>query len=147
LIAVLAIICLLTPLFSLPYNPISSGSFDQTGFFQVMDSNRYEAIKWLKDNTTNDSVIASDAEYGWWISGFAERPTLSAVDPQYLILQREFAPAEVASNLLKADYSLDNGLLQIQQAALMLMAVYTIFTPYLIRQLFDHLFSLSTIQL
>jgi hypothetical protein len=115
LIAVFAIICLLTPLFSLPYNPISSSGFEQTSYFQVMDPNRYEAIKWLKDNTANDSVIASDAEYGWWISGFAERPTLSAVDPQYLILQREFAPAEVASNLLKADYSMDNGLLQIQQ--------------------------------
>jgi hypothetical protein len=116
LIALLVIVCLLTPLFSIPYSPVSSGSFEQIGFFQVMDSNRYEAIKWLKDNTANDSVIASDAEYGWWISGFAERPTLSAVDPQYLILQREFAPAEVASNLLKADYSMDNGLLQIQQA-------------------------------
>jgi hypothetical protein len=60
-------------------------------------------------------VIVSDAEYGWWISGFSQRPTLSAVDPQYLILQREFAPAQVARNLLKADYSMDNGLLEIQQ--------------------------------
>jgi ABC-type arginine transport system permease subunit len=115
LIAAFAIVCLLTPLFSLPYNPISSSGFKQTDYFQVMDSNRYEAIKWLKDNSANDSVIASDAEYGWWISGFAERPTLSAVDPQYLILQREFAPAEVASNLLEADYSMNNGLLQIKQ--------------------------------
>ena len=80
-----------------------------------MDSNRYEAINWLKENTATDAIIISDAEYGWWISGFAQRVTLSAVDPQYLILQREFAPADVAANLLEADYSMNNGLLEIKQ--------------------------------
>ena len=58
-----------------------------------------------KTTRPEDSVIVSDASMGWWTSGFAQRPTLSAVDPQYLILQREFEPASVASNLLKADYS------------------------------------------
>ena len=103
-------------MFALPYNPVSTNGFDQANYFQVMNPTKYQAIQWIKSNTPTDSVIVSDAELGWWISGFAQRPTLSAVDPQYLILQREFQPALVASNLLEADYSVDNGLLQIQQA-------------------------------
>lgn len=110
LLAVLVVVCLLTPLFTLP-----TVAFEQASFYQVMDPAKYEAIQWLRANTTEGSVVVSDAEFGWWISGFSERPTLSAVDPQYLILQREFAPAQVARNLLKADYSMDNGLLEIQQ--------------------------------
>jgi hypothetical protein len=110
LVTVFVIVCLLTPLFSLP-----NIGLQEVNFYQVMDSIKYEAVKWIKANTTADSVIVSDAELGWWISGFSQRPTLSAVDPQYLILEREFAPAQVARNLLKADYSMDNGLLKIQQ--------------------------------
>jgi hypothetical protein len=110
LLTVLVVVCLLTPLFTLPIV-----AFEEASFYQVMDPAKFEAIQWLRANTTEGTVIVSDAEFGWWISGFSQRPTLSAVDPQYLILQREFAPAQVARNLLKADYSMDNGLLEIQQ--------------------------------
>ena len=61
------------------------------------------------------SVFVSDALYGWWFSGFAQRPTLSAVDPQFLTLAREFEPAKVANNLLDTNYVLDNGLIQIRE--------------------------------
>ena len=57
----------------------------------------------------------ADAQFGWWLSGFAQRPTLSAVDPQYLILQHEIGPATVANDLLTADYIVNNGLIEIQQ--------------------------------
>jgi hypothetical protein len=102
---------LFTPLFALPNVGAS-----QANFFQVMNPPEYEAIQWIHNNTPENSVIVADAEFGWWLSGFAQRPTLSAVDPQYLILQREFEPARVASNLLTADYLVDNGLLQVEQA-------------------------------
>lgn len=115
LLSVLVIACLLTPLFVLPYNPVATYGFDQANYFQVMNPTKYQAIQWIKDNTPADSVIVSDAELGWWISGFAQRPTLSSVDPQYLILKREFQLALIAANFLEADYSADNGILQIQQ--------------------------------
>ena len=111
LLSVLVIACLLTPLFAIP-----SVGASQANFFQVMTPTKYEAIQWIKASTPTDSTFVADAEFGWWLSGFAQRPTLSAVDPQYLILQREFGPASVASNLLRADYLVDNGLLQVEQA-------------------------------
>jgi hypothetical protein len=111
LISILVVSVLFTSLFSLP-----NGGISQTNFFQVMNSSEYQAIQWIKTNTSIDSVCVADAEFGWWLSGFAQRPTLSAVDPQYLILQHEVEPASVARKLLTADYLVDNGLIQIEQA-------------------------------
>ena len=49
------------------------------------------------------------------LAGFAQRPTLSAVDPQYLTSARELAPAKNASNLLDTDYLIDNDLIQVRE--------------------------------
>jgi hypothetical protein len=72
-------------------------------------------MEWAKQNTPEGSVFVSDAYYGWWFSGFAQRPTLSAVDPQYLALAREFEPAKVAKSLLDTNYLIDNGLIQVRE--------------------------------
>jgi hypothetical protein len=85
------------------------------GFYQVMNDPGYDAINWAQKNTPTNSVFVSDALYGWWFSGFAQRPTLSAVDPQYLTLEREFEPAKAAKNLLDTDYVIDNGLIQVRE--------------------------------
>ncbi|MCW3994692.1 MAG: hypothetical protein NWE98_00900 [Candidatus Bathyarchaeota archaeon] len=117
LIIFLTAFTLFTPLFSVPHFTIGSqlDSIGQVNFFQIMDKPKYEAIQWIKANTPSGSICVADAEFGWWLSGFGERPTLSAVDPQYLILEREFEPAKVATNLLKANYIIDNGLLEVKQ--------------------------------
>jgi hypothetical protein len=60
-------------------------------------------------------VFVSDALYGWWLGGFAQRPTLSAVDPQYLTVARELAPAKNASYILDTDYMIDNGYIQVRE--------------------------------
>ena len=84
-------------------------------FYQVMTDPGYEAVQWARQNTSADSIFVSDALYGWWLGGFAERPTISAVDPQYLTLGREFEPAMAANRLLDTDYVLDNGLIQVRE--------------------------------
>jgi hypothetical protein len=83
-------------------------------FYQVMDNPGWDAIQWVKNNTPANSVFVSDALYGWWLGGFAQRPTLSAVDPQYLSLDREFNGTQFARNLLDTDYLVDNGLVQVR---------------------------------
>jgi hypothetical protein len=80
-----------------------------------MNNPGYQAIQWAKQNTPVGSVFASDALYGWWLGGFAERPTLSAVPPQYLTVDQELAPATVAANLLDTDYIVDNGYIQVRE--------------------------------
>jgi hypothetical protein len=109
-ISFLLILFLTVPIFLTPFQ----GTVIQ-GFYQTMNAPRYEAIQWAREDTPYGSVFVSDAYYGWWFSGFAERPTLSAVDPQYLALAREFEPAQVAKSLLDTDYMIDNGLIQIRE--------------------------------
>jgi hypothetical protein len=101
---------LAVPLFLTPFQGTNIQSF-----YQTMTDPGYEAMQWTRENTPVGSVFVSDALYGWWFSGFAERPTLSAVDPQYLTLAREFEPAKVAKNLLDTDYMIDNGLIQVRE--------------------------------
>lgn len=86
-----------------------------TSFYQVMNDPGYDAIKWAQQNTSSNSVFVSDALYGWWLGGFAQRPTLSAVEPQFLTLARELPRARNASYLLDTDYLLDNGLIQVRE--------------------------------
>lgn len=105
-------------LFSFLFVPLFVTPFQGTTvqrFYQVMNDPGYEAMQWARQNTPVGSVFVSDALYGWWFSGFAERPTLSAVDPQYLTLAREFEPAKVAKSLLDTDYLIDNGLIQVRE--------------------------------
>ncbi len=102
---------------ALPIFMTPSQNVGQTiqSFYQVMNNPGWEAIQWAKQNTPANSVFVSDALYGWWLGGFAERPTLSAVDPQYLTSARELAPAKNASYLLDTDYLLDNSLTQVRE--------------------------------
>jgi hypothetical protein len=107
-------------LFSFVFLPIFMTPSQNVGetiqsFYQYMDNPGWEAIQWIKENTPTNSVFVSDAHYGWWLGGFAQRPTLSAVDPQYLSSARELSPAKNASNLLDTDYLVDNGLIQVRE--------------------------------
>jgi hypothetical protein len=101
---------LVVPFFLTPFQGIAIQSF-----YQTMTNPGYEAMEWARQNTPVGSVFVSDALYGWWFSGFAERPTLSAVDPQYLALAREFEPAKVAKSLLDTNYMIDNGFIQVRE--------------------------------
>jgi hypothetical protein len=80
-----------------------------------MDQTKYEGIEWAKTNTPAGSVFLTDAQYGWWFGGFSERPTISAVEPQYLTNSREFEPANLASRILDTDFLIDNGLIQVRE--------------------------------
>ena len=80
-----------------------------------MNQPLYQAMQWANQNTPPGSVFVSDAQYGWWFGGFADRPTLSAVSPEFLTVSSEVAPAKVASNLLDTDYMIDNGYIQVKE--------------------------------
>jgi hypothetical protein len=80
-----------TPLLNSPIE-----GFAEASYYQVMTPLKYDATQWIKNSTPEASVFVADADYGWWLSGFAQRPTLSAINPQFLILAHELEPARVA---------------------------------------------------
>ena len=98
------------PMLLTPWQGVAVGNF-----YQFMNNPGYEAIQWAKQNTPVNSVFVSDATYGWWLGGFAQRPTLSAVDPEFLTASREVNPAKNASLLLDTDYMIDNGYIQVRE--------------------------------
>ena len=100
------------PVFMTPYQNIGQSI---QSFYQVMDNPGWEAIQWAKQNTPTNSVFVSDALYGWWFGGFAQRRTLSAVDPQYITSAREVAPAKNSTYLLDTNYLVDNGWFQVRE--------------------------------
>jgi hypothetical protein len=107
-------------LFSFVALPIFMGPVYNAGqtiqqFYQTMDNQGFDAIEWAKSNTPNDAAFVSDALYGWWFGGFAQRPTYSAVDPQYLTNNDEYNKTLFARNLLDTDYLIDNGLVQVRE--------------------------------
>jgi hypothetical protein len=106
---------LLASLFAFPVFMTPAQGITVQSFYQVMDKPGYQAIQWAKENTPTGSVFVSDALYGWWLGGFAQRPTLSAVDPQYLTLAREFNASKFAKDLLDTDYMINNGYIQIRE--------------------------------
>jgi hypothetical protein len=108
---------LLFSFIALPIFMTPSQGIGQTiqSYYQVMNDPGWQGIQWAKQNTPANSVFVSDALYGWWFGGFAQRPTLSAVDPQYITSARELAPAKNASYLLDTDYVIDNGYFQVRE--------------------------------
>ena len=108
--SILVVSFFLIPLFVNPSEGLAIGNF-----YQVMDKPGYQGIQWAKDNSPVGSVFVSDALYGWWLGGFSQRPTISAVDPQYLTGTHELNPAKNASLLLDTDYMIDNGYIQVRE--------------------------------
>ena len=115
LYSIFVIFCLLFSFLAVPIFLTPWRGTEISEFYQAMSEPGYEAIEWIRQQTPVGSILVSDAYYGWWLSGFAQRPTWSAVPPQYLTLTREFEPARIATNLLDTDYIIDNGLIQVRE--------------------------------
>ncbi len=117
LYSIFVLVFLLFSFIALPIFMTPSTNVGQSiqSFYQIMDNPRWEAMQWAKQNTTGNAAFVADAQYGWWFGGFAQRPTLSAVDPQYLSLNREVDNATFAGNILDTDYMIDSNSTMIPQ--------------------------------
>ncbi|MCL2642865.1 MAG: hypothetical protein FWD52_05090 [Candidatus Bathyarchaeota archaeon] len=99
------LICLFsTPLFLSP----REGFVHQT-FYQIMNEPLYQSMNWIKTNTPKQATFVTEAYYGWWLSGFAQRATWSAEEPQFLLLSREVPIAQTATRLLDTNYQFESS--------------------------------------
>jgi hypothetical protein len=109
--AVFVIILLVyLPIFLFPWEGV-----EIQNFYQSMNHAGYQGIEWVKQNTSEGSVFVSDHDYGWWLGGFGERPTISAVSLQSLALAREVNISRNATFMLDTDYMIDNGYIQVRE--------------------------------
>jgi hypothetical protein len=113
--ASLIVVLMLASIFYLPFFILPAEGFAIGNFHQALNDDGYRAIEWTKQNTLSDAMFVSDANYGWWLAGLAQRPVLSAVDLRFLTLAHEANIARNASYLLDTDYVLDNGYIQVRE--------------------------------
>lgn len=107
---------LLISLFNVfPFFTGPDAEFVVANFYDTVSASDFDAIMWIRQNTPVNAVFVSQHGYGWWISGFGQRPTLSATEPQFLIVPHEFQAAEAAKNLLETNFILGNGLIQVRE--------------------------------
>jgi len=85
------------------------------GFYTSVRKPEATAMEWIQQRTANSAVLVADHLYGWWLSGVAQRSTLSAAGLEFLLYSHEVEVAESAQFLLDTDYYIDNGLIQVRE--------------------------------
>ncbi|MCW4033899.1 MAG: hypothetical protein NWF03_00890, partial [Candidatus Bathyarchaeota archaeon] len=105
------VLCLIT---FLSWSIFPHQGMEQANEYLTIQQPEATTLEWIKNNTSNNSVLVADHLYGWWLSGIAQRPTLSAAGLEFLIYPNELEVAKNAQLLLDTDYHINNGLIQIR---------------------------------
>jgi hypothetical protein len=84
-------------------------------FYTTVKKPEATAMEWIQQRTANSAVLVADHLYGWWLSGVAQRSTLSAAGLEFLLYSHEVEVAKSAQFLLDTDYYIDNGLIQVRE--------------------------------
>jgi hypothetical protein len=108
--AILLSVYLISPSLITPMEALTK--FD---FYTSVKKPEANAMEWIQQRTANSAILVSDHLYGWWLSGVAQRSTLSAVSPEFLLYPHEVDIAESALILLDTNYYIDNGLIQVRE--------------------------------
>lgn len=97
----------------IPFFSSPAEGFSIASYYRVVYPPEFESIEWIKGKTSSDAIFVSSHGYGWWISGLGQRVTLSATEPQFLIIPHEFEAAYIARTLLRTNFVLNNGFIEI----------------------------------
>ncbi len=84
-------------------------------YYTAVKQPEVTALHWINLNTPEGSVIVADHLLGWWVSGIAQRPTLSAAGLEFLVYSHELEVAQAAHLILDTNYQINNGLIQINE--------------------------------
>lgn len=73
--------------------------------YQILDDSALEALDWLREQSPPDArVVANESisrvSYAWWVEGYAQRPTYSLIEPDYLSFAEEKDQSVLARRLL-----------------------------------------------
>jgi len=108
--AILLVVYLTIPLLITPMQALF-----KLDFYTTIKKPEADAMEWIQQRTLNSAILASDHLYGWWLSGVAQRSTLSAVSPEFLLYPNEIEVAKAALILLDTDYYINNGVIEVRE--------------------------------
>ncbi|MEM3875310.1 MAG: hypothetical protein QXU45_09305 [Candidatus Bathyarchaeia archaeon] len=104
--------------FLLDFAPFFSGpekGFLIADYYRVVYPQEFNSVEWIKQETPIGALFVSNHGYGWWVSGFGQRATLTSTDPQFLMIPHEFEASYIARTLLKTNFVLNNGFIEIAE--------------------------------
>lgn len=100
---------------------------DQRDFYGILTPDTFAALEWLRSETPPDTVVGvstvDDAPVGWWVEGFAERPTYYASRLQWLAYPDEIRRATVANEVFELPFPTTGSLARAREAGLDLLVV------------------------
>jgi hypothetical protein len=87
---------------------------DSTRYYAFVGNDELEAFRWIRDNTSRDSLIATSgsdkvdfgASYGWWMTTLSQRGVFFTGDPRWFILADERKSVEAANLMFGANETL-----------------------------------------
>ncbi|MEM2338373.1 MAG: hypothetical protein QXP06_07260 [Candidatus Bathyarchaeia archaeon] len=104
--------------FLFDFAPFFSGpekGFLIADYYRVVYPQEFNSVEWIKQETPIGALFVSNHGYGWWVSGFGQRATLTSTDPQFLMIPHEFEASYIARTLLKTNFVLNNGFIEIAE--------------------------------
>jgi hypothetical protein len=83
-------------------------------YYGYLDNNRWDAVKWIRDNTPEESsVVAYPETLGWWIEAKAVRRTANVADRDTVPLDYYRERSLAAERILSRNQGVENGNLRL----------------------------------
>ncbi|KON30014.1 hypothetical protein AC477_05300 [miscellaneous Crenarchaeota group-1 archaeon SG8-32-1] len=98
-----------------PWSIVPENAMNRANYYSTIHEAEESTLKWISNNTSNDSILVADHLYGWWLGGIGKRVTLSAAELEFLIYSHELEVAKDTQLLLDTNYFIDNGLIQVRE--------------------------------
>lgn len=94
--------------------PSWRGLVNGLDYYGYLDDQRWDTVKWIRENTPKDSSVAAYPEtLGWWIEAEAARWTASAADRDIVPLNYLRERALAADRILSRNQGIENGNLRL----------------------------------
>jgi hypothetical protein len=110
---------LLIPLVAIPVASVRNSYTRFTGavdWYQRLDADTVEALKWLKENTEANAVIVPNNYYlAWWIEGYSERTSFcpSAIVRTPYLWEQAYQQVDTGTKVVAGNYIVDNSCLRV----------------------------------
>jgi hypothetical protein len=98
-----------------------------TEVYQFIEDDEIEALRWIKENTAPNAIMATSGHskgdiggegnsYAWWIEGYSKRVCIFSGDLKYFSYQNERDEIRIANRIFAGTYSVESENLRVTES-------------------------------